>query len=294
MRQWKLTLAYNGEPFHGWQIQPRLLTVQGVLAEALFRLTGEQVLPQGAGRTDTGVHALAQVCSFALEAPLPAESLLRALNRILPASVRITAAARVPSTFHARHSARGKLYEYRIFERRPGRNGQALPEEHICSPFLSPFVWDCRWPLELEPMQQAARLLLGTHDFSAMAATNRLTARTVDGDDLARECRQPSLPNPVKTIFAADWERQGGLLRFHIRGSGFLHHMVRNLVGTMVDVGRGSLQAQDLPRILASRQRSHAGPTAPASGLFLAEVLYPELQDSPLRQQADVVAEGDS
>ncbi len=275
MNHWKLTLAYNGQGFHGWQVQPGLATVQGTLAEALHRITGERVLPQGAGRTDAGVHALAQVCSFTLQSPLPSENLHRALNRVLPPGIRVLAAERVPSTFHARHSARGKQYEYRIFERWPGSSRNLGGKERICSPFLAPFAWDCRWQLELEPMRAAARLLLGTHDFSAMAASSRPPADPEIDTPANADVRLSSQPNPIKTILAADWSRVDDLLRFTIRGSGFLHHMVRNLVGTMVDIGRGSLRADDLPRILASRDRAQAGPTAPASGLYLVEVYYP-------------------
>ncbi len=283
MTQWKLTLAYNGQGFHGWQIQPGLVTVQGTLADALRRITGETVLPQGAGRTDAGVHARAQVCTFALASPLPPENLHRALNRVLPPGVRVLRTESVPPSFHARHSARGKLYEYRIFERRsPAEPGSRAPQplpELICSPFLAPFVWDCRWPLALGPMQTAAQMIQGTHDFSAMAARSSLSNPPADSDEPPSEASPASsAPNPVKIIHAATWARQEGLLIFRIRGSGFLHHMVRNLVGTMVDIGRGTLAPADLPRILASRDRSQAGPTAPASGLFLIEVLYPPLE----------------
>jgi tRNA pseudouridine38-40 synthase len=275
MTQWKLTLAYNGSGFHGWQIQPGLVTVQGLLAAALNRITGERVLPQGSGRTDAGVHALAQVTSFALKSPLPPANLQRALNRVLPPGVRVLSAEIVSPDFHARHSARGKLYEYRIFERRRwsvnGAGADPAAEERICSPFLAPFVWDCRWLLALEPMQQAAALIMGTHDFTAMAASSR---DPKDGDADVPTGRQPSKPNPVKTIHSADWQHRDDLLVFQVRGSGFLHHMVRNLVGTMVDIGRGSLTADDMPRILSSRDRSQAGPTAPASGLYLVKVEY--------------------
>lgn len=282
MTHWKLTLAYNGHGFHGWQVQPGLVTVQGTLADALFRLTGEQVLPQGAGRTDTGVHALGQVASFTLAAPLPEANLLRALNRVLPAGVRVLSAEAVPPTFHARHSSRGKRYEYRIFERRlqsSYRTNATQPQERVCSPFLAPFVWDCRWPLALERLQAAARHVLGTHDFTAMAASTRPNRAEPEDEDGAD--RRSPLPNPVKTIGSAEWTREDDRLVFRVRGSGFLHHMVRNLVGTMVDVGRGSLAPDDLPRILASRDRSQAGPTAPAQGLYLVEVLYPGDASAP-------------
>lgn len=279
MTHWKLTLAYDGTAFHGWQIQPGLPTIQGTLSSALHGITGERLLPQGAGRTDTGVHALGQVASFALQASVPAANLLRALNRILPAAIRVVAAEQVSPLFHARHSARGKCYEYRLFERRLRAEPGMPARERLCSPFLAPFVWDCRWPLQVHAMQEAAQALHGTRDFSAMAAGSAAA-----GDDTA------SRPNPVKTIHEAEWSRHGELLVFRVRGTGFLHHMVRNIVGTLVDIGRGSLAAADMARILASCDRSQAGPTAPARGLFLVEVLYPD-DTSPSPATPDTPAE---
>jgi len=266
MTHWKLTLSYNGSAFHGWQVQPDKPTVQGTLRAALAQIVGETVLPQGSGRTDAGVHALAQVASFALEAPIPAEKLRDALNRALPPSIRVMGAEAVPESFHARHSALRKSYEYRIFERYPqGRSRGDVPAQ-ICPPFLAPFVWDCPWPLDLEPMQQAAALLCGTHDFTSFAAA--------DPDLAGRSGADTPGPNPVKTLFASAWLPKNSLLLYRVVGSGFLHHMVRNLVGTLVEVGRGALAADDLPRILAARSRSAAGPTAPPQGLFLVEVGY--------------------
>ena len=272
MGQWKLTLSYNGTPFHGWQVQPGLDTVQGRLAEALRRTTGESVLPQGSGRTDAGVHALAQVASFALAAEIPPVNLQRALNRLLPPSIRVHRAELAAPGFHARHTARRKTYEYRIFPRRVEPQRGKAEVERVCSPFLAPFVWDCRWPLCLAAMQNAADAVLGTHDFSAMAASGRkLPASPAAADEL-----RVQEPNPVKDIDRSEWSKSGDLLVYRVCGSGFLHHMVRNLVGTMVDIGRGSLQPEDMARVLASRDRSNAGPTAPASGLFLVEVDFTE------------------
>lgn len=274
---WKLTLAYDGSGFHGWQVQPGLRTVQGTLAEALERLTGERVLPQGSGRTDAGVHALAQVVSVRLEAPVPAANLQRALNRILPAGIRVLAAEEVAHSFHARHSARSKTYEYRIFERRirPAPGEPAV--ERICSPFLAPYAWDCRWPLSLSAMGEAAALLLGTHDFTSMAASDPDRSQRDPDEDAGSH--RPTKINPVKTITRAEWARERvsageALLVFRIAGSGFLHHMVRNIVGTLVEVGRGSLEPADVMRILEARDRMAAGPTAPARGLYLVEVVY--------------------
>jgi tRNA pseudouridine38-40 synthase len=276
MTLWKLTLSYDGTAFHGWQVQPGLPTIQGTLAAALAHVTGETVLPQGSGRTDAGVHALGQVASFSLAAPLPPENLLRALNRALPPSVRVLSVETAPPGFHARHSACGKIYEYRLFE----SNNRQL----ICSPFLAPYVWDCRWPLALEPMQQAAELLLGTHDFTSFAAADPdLTTREASSrrEREARNGKTPvsatvtNAPNPIKMITRSNVHREAGLLVFRIAGSGFLHHMVRNLMGTLVEIGRGAMAVDHLPRILTARDRALAGPTAPPNGLFLVHVDYP-------------------
>ncbi len=266
MTNWKLTLSYDGTGFHGWQVQPGLATVQGTLAEAISRVTGETLLPQGSGRTDAGVHALAQVTSFGLEAAIPPANLLRALNAVLPASVRILTAEHVAPEFHARRSAVRKTYEYRIFERR-SIDGLEAPDR-VCPPFVAPYVWDCRWPLELDRMSRAADLILGEHDFASFQAS--------DPDRAAREDVSGEPLSTVRTIFDSVWSRTPETLLYRITGSGFLHHMVRNIVGTMVDVGRGALEPSDIADILASRDRCNAGPTAPASGLFLVSVEYPE------------------
>jgi tRNA pseudouridine38-40 synthase len=261
MSFWKIVLSYDGSAFHGWQVQPERPTVQGTLAAVLEKMTGERVLPQGSGRTDAGVHALGQVASFALRAEIPAENLLRALNRSLPQSVRVLRVEAVDEEFHARHSAVRKSYEYRIFERRV----DVLVEEKICPPFLAPYVWDCRWVLDAEGMQRAAGTLCGTHDFTSLGASDPELGVREEG---------AAGPNPVKTIFASEVVREEGLLRYRVTGSGFLHHMVRNIVGTLVEVGRGSLRAEAMAGILAARDRAAAGPTAPAQGLFLVGVEY--------------------
>ena len=304
---WKLTLSYDGSTFHGWQVQPTLPTIQGTLAAALHHLTGETVLPQGSGRTDAGVHALAQVTTFSLEAAIPPENLLRALNRALPPNIRVLSADPAPETFHARHSALAKTYEYRIFLRRHATNrvphvpstwGHGLPQpspetipDRICPPFLAPYVWDCRWPLDLIPMQTAATHLLGTHNFTSFAAadpdlTQRSNTSTVISTGAERSGETPVLrdadattelssgPNPTKTITQSTLTVKDGLFIYRITGSGFLHHMVRNIVGTLTEIGRGALSPNDIPRILAARNRTAAGPTAPASGLFLHTVHY--------------------
>jgi tRNA pseudouridine38-40 synthase len=263
MQNWKITLAYDGTAFHGWQIQPGLPTVQAELQSALQRICGESPLPQGSGRTDAGVHALGQVASFELAAPIPPENLIRALNRTLPASIRIREARPVGPDFHARHSAVAKTYEYRIYR------------GNLCSPFLAPYVHPCTWRLDHPALDQAAAAVIGEHDFLSLAASDPDTAaRTLFGE--------PDEPrSTIRTIFSSQWTLElGELLIYRVRGNGFLHHMVRNLVGTMLEIGRGQFPAGSMPRILQARARSAAGPTAPAKGLFLHSVEYPETVES--------------
>ena len=286
MPHWKATLAYDGTPYHGWQIQPHLPTIQGTLAQAILHITGETVLPQGSGRTDTGVHALAQIATFPLNVPIPALNLHRALNRVLPPSIRVLAVEQVPPDFHARHSALRKTYEYRICSgaRRddsPSDNesGRRNNVDRICSPMLAPYVWTCRLALDLPTLHRAATHILGTHDFTSFAAADPdLATRTVPAAQAAsrHSTPRPLLPAPclTRTIFHSAWREQNDLLIYRVTGSGFLHHMVRNLVGTFVEAGVGRIPPDSIPAILAARNRSAAGPTAPASGLFLVEVEY--------------------
>jgi len=276
LQTWKLTLAYDGTGFRGWQVQPGEATIQGELQSALGRITGESPLPQGSGRTDAGVHALAQVASFALQAPIPPENLMRALNRTLPSSIRILESRTVRSTFHARHSAVAKTYEYRVF-----RNA-------LCSPFLARYVYACPWALDLEALQAAARLFEGEHDFLSFAASDpdQATRDSFPAAALNQKVKAPPAPAPaIRTIFSSTWEQRpsesGDLLVYRVRGNGFLHHMVRNLVGTMLETGRGRLGIEEIPRILAARSRAVAGPTAPARGLFLHSVEYDEEEGLP-------------
>jgi tRNA pseudouridine38-40 synthase len=267
---WKLTLSYDGTDFHGWQVQPEKTTIQGELQRALGRIVGEKPLPQGSGRTDAGVHALGQVASFELRAPIPAENLHRALNRILPQSIRVLEAKTMPSGFHARHSTVAKTYEYRVWI-------QTRECVDICPPFLARYVLACSWNLDREGLNAAARSFVGQHDFASFAASNPdLAGRRADQANGAYA--DGDRPSTVRTIFSSTWEERvdatGTLLAYRVRGDGFLHHMVRNLVGTMVDVGRGFLRADEMTAILAARSRSAAGPTAPARGLFLHSVEY--------------------
>jgi tRNA pseudouridine38-40 synthase len=248
MRNIKLVLAYDGTDFSGWQVQPSATTIQGTLAWAIGRVTGEKVLPQGSGRTDAGVHALGQVATFALESSIPAENLGKALSDILPASIRVLEAIEASAQFHARKSARAKTYRYRMYR------------GAICPPFLARYVWHHPYPLNEDAMKQAAAVLVGEHDFTSFAA--------VDPERGEEEASN------VREVFCSSWKRDGEELIFTIRGGGFLHHMVRNLVGTFVLVGKGTLRPLDMTRILAARNRSAAGATAPANGLYLVGVEY--------------------
>jgi len=251
MRNLKVILAYDGSEFSGWQVQPDAVTVQGTLASAIGRITGEKVLPQGSGRTDTGVHALAQVMTFATESSVPTENFVKALNDILPASLRVLQVSDVPAEFHARHSARAKTYRYRVYR------------GAICPPFLARYVWHYPYPLEEKAMMRAAALVVGEHDFTSFAAVD------------PERGREDEPVSNVRCIFSSAWARSGDELVYTVRGSGFLHHMVRNLVGTFVLVGKGkTLQVEDVTRILEARNRSAAGPTAPACGLYLVSVEY--------------------
>jgi tRNA pseudouridine38-40 synthase len=269
VRNLKLILSYDGADFAGWQVQPGRTTVQGELASAIGRLSGENVLPQGSGRTDAGVHALAQVASFATASAIPVENWLRALNDILPASIRVLEVTEAAPEFHARKSARAKTYRYRIYR------------GAICPPFLARYVWHYPYPLEESPMVAAADVVLGERDFTSFAAVDpeRVERRAAEENLKHRghretqgqtECRMSN----VRTIFSSTWTREGEELIYTVRGSGFLHHMVRNLVGTFVLLGKGALSREDLIRILDARDRTAAGPTAPASGLYLVEVEY--------------------
>jgi tRNA pseudouridine38-40 synthase len=289
MRNLKLILSYDGSEFAGWQVQPDAATIQGTLASAIGRLTGENVLPQGSGRTDAGVHALAQVATFTTESVIPVENFQRALNGMLPAAIRVVDVREVPLDFHARKSARWKTYRYRMYR------------EEVCPPFVARYVWHYPYPLDEEAMVRAAGEVLGERDFTSFAAVDaekrgslgegfegELEARAFNREgrkDELREVRKERKEEEqcggrkeeksnVRTIFESSWERVGEEFVYSVRGNGFLHHMVRNLVGTFLLVGKGTLAVEDIGRILEARNRSAAGATAPAGGLCLMGVEY--------------------
>lgn len=243
----KLTLQYDGTDYVGWQRQAKGISIQGLLEDALRQIDGAPVTVHGAGRTDAGVHALGQVCSFTLGASLDSATLARALNAVLPPDVRIAAAEVMSGDFHARFSAAGKVYQYRIV------NGP------FASPFIRRYVWHVIPALDGAAIREAAPALVGTHDFSAFQGAGS-------------EAR-----SPVRTVRRIQWSGGGGPdapLVMEIEGDGFLRHMVRNITGTLVEVGLGRMPPSAVRDILDSRDRARAGPTAPPSGLFLAAVLY--------------------
>lgn len=249
MRNLKLVLAYDGTDFCGWQVQPDAPSIQGTLASAIGRITGENVLPQGSGRTDAGVHALEQVATFATQSVIPAANLALALNHILPAAIRVLACVEVPASFHARKSALAKTYRYRIY-RGP-----------ICPPFLARYVWHYPYPMSFAALETAAPFLEGEYDFSSFAAVD-----PEKGGEDEKDC--------TRRILSSRWRQEGEEFVYEVRGNGFLHHMVRNLVGTFVLAGKGTIAPEDIPKILEARNRSAAGATAPASGLCLVNVEY--------------------
>jgi len=260
VRNLRLILSYDGADFAGWQVQPGRTTVQGALASAIGRLSGENVLLQGSGRTDAGVHALAQVASFRTASVIPPENWRRALNDILPASIRVLEVTEAAPEFHARKSPHAKTYRYRIHR------------GAICPPFLARYVWHYPYPLEESALVAGASVIVGEHDFTSFAAVDPERVERMAAGEVVRTSNIRT--TNVRTIFSSSWSREGEELIYTVRGSGFLHHMVRNLVGTFLLMGKGTVSREDFRRILDARERTVAGPTAPASGLYLVAVEY--------------------
>jgi tRNA pseudouridine38-40 synthase len=278
MPTFKITLAYDGTDFVGWQRQATGTSIQGLLEAALRKLDARAVTVIGAGRTDAGVHALGQVASFSLERDIDADVLVRALNARLPASVRVWSARPVPSTFHARFAARAKSYRYHIW------NGPVL------SPFDRQYAWHIAGALDVAAMSEAARRLEGRHDFAAFQGTGSEVATTERTIMVSRivaptgfDLRVPHVLRGgaldtrcdlrVPVLCGGEFPR-GALITYEITGDGFLRHMVRNIVGTLVDIGLGRRTPESVDAVLAARDRSAAGPTAPARGLLLVAVDY--------------------
>jgi tRNA pseudouridine38-40 synthase len=244
-KTFKLTIEYDGSAFHGWQRQRSDRTVQETIEQALSRMTGEKVTVIGSGRTDAGVHARGQVAGFQTTSRLDARIFFNGLNSLLPDDVRICACDQMPEGFHARFDVRCKHYRYHILNR------------PIAPAIGRQFVWHIRKPLNIAAMSKAAAILVGTHDFKAFEGTGSPRAHT------------------VRTVTASTIRTtEGGNLTYDIEADGFLRFMVRNIVGTLVEVGRGKRTAEEMKAILASQDRSRAGATAPPQGLFLIEVSY--------------------
>jgi tRNA pseudouridine38-40 synthase len=286
MRNIRLLIAYDGTDFHGWQRQSNVLTVQECLESAIERILGQKAHVWGSGRTDAGVHASNQVANFKTECPIPCDNLVKALNDALPPTVRIKHAHEVSAQFHARYDVRSKTYRYRILQ------------APVCSPFLWRFVWHYPFPLAAERMAEAARLFEGEHDFTSFAAADGSASEegspnACEDRDGSRQDRQShgqtavgarhGVPLRVKVetamvrrIFASRILRRPrtSMLIYEVSGNGFLHHMVRNMAGTLLEVGRGKLEPSAIIRILNARDRAMAGPTAPSRGLCLVRVEY--------------------
>jgi tRNA pseudouridine38-40 synthase len=250
LRRIRITLAYDGTGYHGWQVQPGLPTIQGVLEEIICGIEGSAVHVAGSGRTDAGVHALAQVAAFTIANPIPVDNLHRALNRLLPPAIRILDVAETHGAFHPRFDAVAKTYQYTLF-RAP-----------ICPPFQWRYVHHHPFPLNEEAMREAAQVFAGEHDFTVFAAADKSNERG---------------KSRIRRIFRSELVRSGDALLYTVRGSGFLKHMVRNIVGTLLETGRGNISAPEVATLLSGDLSGKSGPTAPAKGLTLQSVEYPPL-----------------
>lgn len=254
MRNIRLLISYDGADFHGWQRQARAHTIQEALESGIARVTGNRVKLYGSGRTDAGVHAAGQVANFKTRCPIPCENLVKALNDSLPAAIRVRDAEEVEGTFHARYNVKAKTYSYRIL---------TAP---VCPPFLARYVCHHPYPLNYDWMARAARMVEGEHDFTSFAGSDPAVKR--------REKKRSG--TNVRKIFDSRvlLRNELSLVTYQVRGSGFLYHMVRNIVGTLLEVGAGKLQPEDVVKILEAHDRNKAGATAPASGLCLVRVEY--------------------
>jgi tRNA pseudouridine38-40 synthase len=244
LRNFKITLAYDGTNFFGWQAQPEKRTVQSVLEETLSTILGHFPNIIASGRTDTGVHALGQVINVCTESTIPCQGLLKGLNSILPDDVKAQSVEETSVNFHARYMAKSKIYAYAIYT------------TETPNPFLSRYSLHVPYGLDIPAMKEASKIILGEHDFASFMATGS------------------SVKNTLRTIMESSFIEGRDKLYYVIEGSGFLRHMVRNIVGTLLLVGRGSLASNDMEKILDATDRTKAGPTAPANGLYLVGVRY--------------------
>ncbi len=264
MRNIRLLLQYDGSHYHGWQIQPRLLTLQGQLTQVIREVTGEEVHVHGSGRTDAGTHALGQVCNFHSNAKLPLANFQKALNSLLPFSIRILDIREMPETFHSRRDARWKHYRYRILNAR------------WCSPFDYPYAYHYPRKVDFSHLSHLAEMAVGEHDFTSFCDADAEVASKV-------RCIYSS-------FFVFDSHRE--LMEYNVCASGFLHHMVRNLVGTFLEMAKKNCEPREFEKILELKNRSAAGPTAPAKGLFLVQVGYEDYPADPKNHPVDRGREG--
>ncbi|HEY0703942.1 MAG TPA: tRNA pseudouridine(38-40) synthase TruA [Candidatus Acidoferrales bacterium] len=266
MQNIKLTIAYDGSDFHGWQFQPNLPTIQGALEDALQKIIQERVSIHGASRTDAGVHALGQVAHFKTHSNLAANEILNGMNAMLPPSIRIVVAEEVSQTFHSRWQAQAKTYKYRI-ARGP-----------VLLPFDYRHVFFYPWPLDETAMDAAAAEFTGEHDFTTFAASTGS-----EEDDQERDM--------LRVIHSSEFRREIGRneIEYIVRGKSFLRYMVRKMVGTLMEVGRGKLAPGDIPKLFDAKDRSRSGPTVVPEGLYLMNIEYPDptdsLANSPQRQR---------
>jgi tRNA pseudouridine38-40 synthase len=254
-RRIKLTVQYDGSAYHGWQFQPSETTIQGLLEDCIYQVTGELVRVAGAGRTDAGVHAIEQVAAFDVHSSLNISVIKRALNALLPPDVGVMDIEEVREDFHPRYSAQGKRYVYLI------ANMRNVPV------FVRGYVWRVKEPLDLELMRAASAYLLGRHDFSSFRAAGCASAhplRTIREIGIEMLCEAPFLWGGLK----------GEFVRITVEADAFLRHMVRAIVGTLVEVGKGNLSPEKVGDILEGKERRLAGPTAPPQGLFLQRIFY--------------------
>jgi tRNA pseudouridine38-40 synthase len=266
MPSFKVVLAYDGTDFVGWQRQAAGVSIQSLLEEALRELDERDVAVTGAGRTDAGVHALGQVAAFSIERPLTEDAVVRALNARLPDAVRVLSAAEVPPSFHARFDARAKSYRYRICN------------AGVLNPFERCYAWHVPFALDVPAMQAAAQMLEGVHDFAAFQSAGS-DVRTTEREILKLQIADCRLPSDWDIAIAQSIDNlQSAIINVEITGSGFLRHMVRAIVGSIVEVGRGRHPPEWMAEVLASRDRGRAGQTAPAAGLFLVSVTYGVVQ----------------
>lgn len=277
MPSFKVTLAYDGADYVGWQRQANGVSIQALIEDALRALDGREVMVAGAGRTDAGVHALGQVAAFTIARELEPGALVRALNAHLPHAIRVLSADHAPPAFHPRFGARSKTYRYRLW------NGDVM------SPFERRYAWHVPGPLDVESMRAAARLLEGRHNFAAFQATGSSVATTEreivvskisTTEDLV-DTEQESVAQTrfdlrVPGVRRGRDCRGGELIAYEVTGTGFLRHMVRIIVGSLIEVGRGRQPVEWIGDVMASGNRAMAGPTAPPDGLFLVRVEYPD------------------